>query len=105
MVQLHTKNADIPVGDFPLKNFHYEPENKRLLIINGNGEIFIYSLAEAMPVLIKQVETGSDGVLRDICVDPLTNRIYTCTILNYQQVDRCNGWNRFNAGHRKARER
>ena len=62
----------------PLKGLQYDPENQRIFIINGAGILYIYTLTEKPPKLIKAVETGSNGVLRDLCIEYGRGYIFTC---------------------------
>ncbi len=48
--------------------------------MNGSGTLFIYSLADKPPKLVKQVETGSAGILRDIAIDYARGYIFTCAM-------------------------
>ena len=69
---------DIQIDNAPLKGFIYDAENQRVFILSGAGSVFIYTLAEKPPKLIKQVETGSAAVLRDIAIDYTRGYIFTC---------------------------
>ena len=83
--------------------FEYDPENQRVFILNGTGSLFIYSLAEKPPKLVKQVDTGSTGILRDLSIDYGRGYIFTCIKLLSDSYRRY-GWNGLCAGNRKARK-
>eukprot|EP00826_Nyctotherus_ovalis_P036083 TRINITY_DN3170_c0_g1_i14.p1 TRINITY_DN3170_c0_g1~~TRINITY_DN3170_c0_g1_i14.p1 ORF type:complete len:266 (+),score=83.40 TRINITY_DN3170_c0_g1_i14:989-1786(+) len=72
--------ADIQPDVAPLKNLEYDEENQRVFIISGSGQLFIYSLAEKPPKLVRESETGSKDVLRDLSVDYMRNYIFTCAM-------------------------
>ena len=85
-ISYQESHTDIQVEAAPLKGLHYDPENQRVFILNATGSIFIYTLAEKPPKLVKQVETGSNGMLRDICIDYSRGYIFTCISLQYSQL-------------------
>jgi hypothetical protein len=63
----------------PLKGLEYDPDNQRVFILNDTGAVFIYTLAEKPPKLVKQVDTGSTTTLRGLSIDYARNYIFTCT--------------------------
>jgi hypothetical protein len=84
-----------------LKNLQYDAENQRVFIITGAGQLFIYTLTEKPPKLVKDSETGSKGVLRDLCIDYVRSYIFICKSL---KKFRCNGWDDISIGDRQTRE-
>ena len=87
-----------------LQALEYDIENQRAFILNSTGSLFIYSLAEKPPKLVKQVNTGSAGVLRDLAIDYGGGYIFTC-ISTVKDLDRCDGWNDFSIRDWKSRKR
>jgi len=85
-----------------LKNLQYDQENQRAFVITAAGQLFIYSLSERPPKLIKESETGSKGILRDLCIDYVRGYIFTCKVT---KKFRRNGRDDISIRNRQARER
>ena len=62
-----------------LKGLEFDAENQRVFILNDTGAVFIYTLAEKPPKLVKQIDTGSTATLRGLTIDYSRNYIFTCT--------------------------
>lgn len=94
-----SSHVDIQPDMAPLKNLEYDEENQRVFILSGSGQLFIYSLTEKPPKLVRESETGSKSVLRDLSVDYVRNYIFTCTPAHKHRRD---GRDDICTGDRKA---
>lgn len=87
---------------YPLKNLEYDADNQRVFIVSGSGQLYIFTLTEKPPKLVKDVETGSKGILRDLCIDHVRNYIFTC---NSTKECRWDGWNDIGTRNWQTRKR
>ena len=97
------KSVDMQVGTAPLKGLEYDAENQRVFILNDAGSVFIYTVAEKPPKLVKQVDTGSPSTLRGLSIDYARNYIFTCK-QQWPIICRCSGRSDISDGDREARE-
>jgi len=71
------------VGTTDLTALEYDSENKRLLVLNASGEVFIFSVIDKAPKVVKQLALGSNQLLRGIHADIEHNFLFTCIFLVY----------------------
>lgn len=70
-------HTDVVVGSHQLTCLEFDRETNRLFVLNGAGELFIYSIVDKTPTLIRKFAMGSETVLRGLAIDFMRNYLFT----------------------------
>ena len=71
---------DCVISHTALTNLYFDGENKRIIVTNKNGNVFVYDVTKPLPSVIQTHQTVSKNAIRGFHYDPLKNFVFTGSI-------------------------
>lgn len=70
--------SELAIENYDPECMEYDTENKRLFIASSAGELFHYLLTEKSPVLLRNIQFGSQSIIKGLTVDNSRNYVFAC---------------------------
>ena len=71
---------DCVISHTALTNLYFDGENKRIIVTNKNGNVFVYDVTKPLPSVIQTHQTVSKNAIRGFHYDPIKNFVFTGSI-------------------------